>query len=868
VRYRFGDFCLDTRRGQLEGPSGEVPLRPQALTLLLTLIERAPALVSQDEILDAVWGDVVVSPNSVPQAIRELRKALGDSAQAPRYIETRHRLGYRLLPPVERLADTEQPLPADAGRTSPVREPANGRRHRLQAPLALATALLLVLAAVLLWPRDRLESERASPDPWAAGEPSDAEALAAYRGGRRSHREGDLTTAEASLHAALRIEGPSLAVFATLAQVLADAGDWRRALEWLDEAEPLAQHPDIPRALRLRLAALRAELEGEHGRSRELAQTLFHLEPGDVETGLRLVELQRMVGDASAATRTLAQLADLPAPLRPQPRLDVATARLRLEQGDADGVRRALASFRPEDHSEAGAAARILLAQAALLEGDMKAAEAQAEAARRSADHARRPALALEAGLILANLAREAGRYGQSEEAYLEMQAEALLLGHLALADRVQRDLALLERLMDRGSEALARADAAMATADQRGDLRSKLAVLRTRGLLHQQAGQLDQAHADMDTALALARRLDLVPEQAALHNNIGLLLAVAQRDDEATGAFEQALALFESLGDRRGEALALSNLAALAQRRGHARRAGALNLRALALFRELGMHAQLARLQFNLGIGARTRGDLHEASERIEEALHGFTASGAEAFRRQAVATLAELALLRGEVRSARELLDAEPDHQSGDPLRRAALATARARLLVLDGEFDAAEALFLQAQRLRADAGYEAWQLMSQLDLAELAMLRGQLAAAERLAARAAEALATGGHARAKARALLLQAEARWREGRGSGYLSLLERAEGLLRDAPDSGLSLRHELLSALIPSTSHERLELLSQRARTQGFELIALEADMAAAGHLVEDMRDSLAARDLLDWAEVWLTFTPWQDEEA
>jgi DNA-binding winged helix-turn-helix (wHTH) protein len=870
MRYRFGEFELDTSSGRLLGAAGDVPLRPQALALLRTLIERAPALVSQDQILDAVWGDLVVSPNSVPQAVRELRKALGDSAQSPRYIETRHRLGYRLLPPIKRLSDEAVGLVPRAG-SLPAAEAAPAARPAPSRLRPFLAAALLAVAAILLWQQQTATPPvvEAASDAWAAGEPVAVEALAAYRAAQRHHRQGDLATAEARLHAALRIEGPSLAVLAGLARVLADSGDWRGALEWVDEAEPLAQHPDIPRALRLRLAALRAELEGEHGRSRELTQTLFHLEPGDVDSGLRLVELQRQAGEFGAAERTLARLAQLPAPLRPQPRLDVAAARLRLDQGDADGVRQALAALSPGDSSESSAAAHILLAQAALLEGDVAAAEAHAAAAGRAAEQARRPALALEAGLILANLAREAGRLGPAEEAYLGLQAEAQLLGHLALADRVQRDLALLERLTDRGAEALARVDAALAIADQRGDLRSRLAALRTRGLLQQQAGQLQQAHVDMDAALALARRLELTPEQAALYNNIGLLLAVTQRDDEAIAAFEQALALFETLGDRRGEALAMSNLAALAQRRGHTQRATELNLRALSLFRELGMHANLARLQFNFGLAARARGDLGEATERIEEALDGFAASGSEAFRRQAVATLAELALMRGEVRRARELLETEPEHEDGDPLRRAALLVAKARLFVLHGDFERAETLLQRAHDLRQAAGYEVWRLVSLLDLAELAMLRGELAAAERMAAHAAADLATGGHARAKARALLLQAEARWREGRGSGHLSLLERAEDLLRQAPDSGLSLRHELLSALMPDTSLERLDLLSQRARTQGFELIALEADMAAvAGELVEDMRDVLAARELLGWAEVWLAFTPWREEEA
>ncbi len=97
MRYRFGEYLLDTQTGELLHGGSPVALRRQAFLLLQVLIERAPALVERDALLDAAWGHDALSPNVLPQTISELRQALGDNPQEPRCIETRHRRGYRFI---------------------------------------------------------------------------------------------------------------------------------------------------------------------------------------------------------------------------------------------------------------------------------------------------------------------------------------------------------------------------------------------------------------------------------------------------------------------------------------------------------------------------------------------------------------------------------------------------------------------------------------------------------------------------------------------------------------------------------------------------------------------------------------------------
>jgi DNA-binding winged helix-turn-helix (wHTH) protein len=100
--FGFGPFRLDLRREQLHGPTGRHTLRPQLFATLRMLLEAAPAVVTLDQLLDRVWGRHALCPSAVPHVVAELRRALGDSARAPRYIETRHRRGYRIIPAVVR----------------------------------------------------------------------------------------------------------------------------------------------------------------------------------------------------------------------------------------------------------------------------------------------------------------------------------------------------------------------------------------------------------------------------------------------------------------------------------------------------------------------------------------------------------------------------------------------------------------------------------------------------------------------------------------------------------------------------------------------------------------------------------------------
>ena len=100
---RFASFELDPRSGELRKKGDLVPLRPQALRVLTVLAARSGEVVTRDEIRQQIWSDdtFVDFDQGLNFCIRQIRESLGDDAEAPQYIETLPRRGYRFLIPVE-----------------------------------------------------------------------------------------------------------------------------------------------------------------------------------------------------------------------------------------------------------------------------------------------------------------------------------------------------------------------------------------------------------------------------------------------------------------------------------------------------------------------------------------------------------------------------------------------------------------------------------------------------------------------------------------------------------------------------------------------------------------------------------------------
>src|SRR5258706_3111981 len=95
----FGPFRLDAPNSRLLRDGKPVALTPKAFDVLRYLTSQPDRLVTKNELLSAVWPDVLVTDASVKVCVREIRKALRDSTKIPKYIETVHRRGDLFIAP-------------------------------------------------------------------------------------------------------------------------------------------------------------------------------------------------------------------------------------------------------------------------------------------------------------------------------------------------------------------------------------------------------------------------------------------------------------------------------------------------------------------------------------------------------------------------------------------------------------------------------------------------------------------------------------------------------------------------------------------------------------------------------------------------
>ena len=94
VEVREREFCL-VKAGEV------LPVEPKTFRVLLFLLRNPLRLIAKEELLNAVWGDAVVTESSLTRTIAQLRRLLGDEIRNPRYIETVATVGYRLVCKVE-----------------------------------------------------------------------------------------------------------------------------------------------------------------------------------------------------------------------------------------------------------------------------------------------------------------------------------------------------------------------------------------------------------------------------------------------------------------------------------------------------------------------------------------------------------------------------------------------------------------------------------------------------------------------------------------------------------------------------------------------------------------------------------------------
>src|ERR1700741_4593355 len=167
-RVRFGDFELDLRTGELrpiEAPNSnnKVLLREQMFQVMRMLVERDGTIVTREEIKSRLWADhtTIDFDQGINSTIKALRRALGDSAANPRYIETLGRRGYRLMltieypestagPALEKNRENSEKPGTEMSENAARVEPQIKSRWR-KAAVLLTSAVILVAGGYFSW---------------------------------------------------------------------------------------------------------------------------------------------------------------------------------------------------------------------------------------------------------------------------------------------------------------------------------------------------------------------------------------------------------------------------------------------------------------------------------------------------------------------------------------------------------------------------------------------------------------------------------------------------------------------------------------------------------------------------------------------
>jgi TolB-like protein/DNA-binding winged helix-turn-helix (wHTH) protein/Tfp pilus assembly protein PilF len=155
-KMRFAAFEVDLRAGQLRKHGKRIRLQQQPFRILALLLEHPDEIVTREELQKNIWpADTFVDFDvGLAAAIHKLRQALGDSAEAPRFIETLPKRGYRFIAPVESVQeadkDTSEPVPDGANlSTLPEKPQTQTRAGEIQSWHKVAAAIVL-LALLLL----------------------------------------------------------------------------------------------------------------------------------------------------------------------------------------------------------------------------------------------------------------------------------------------------------------------------------------------------------------------------------------------------------------------------------------------------------------------------------------------------------------------------------------------------------------------------------------------------------------------------------------------------------------------------------------------------------------------------------------------
>ena len=735
--YKFGPFLLDISAATLARNGNQLKLQDLPFRLLVILVERHGEIVSREEVRQLLWpqNTFVEFDNSLGVAIRKIRDAIGDSAEAPHYVETIPRRGYRFLAPVTTVSESQDPVrPVTSQPVTPPISPSGTEKHSALSGLRWRYLAIAVFVVLLI-------------------------GSAAYR--FRLLRTGTehKTAAETNL--------PPVHVRRSVAVMGFRNLPGRPEDNWLSPAfaEMLSTELAADSALRM--------VSGE-----DVARAKRELPLAD-EDSLAKKTLERLHTNPGADVVVLGSYTPLPGKGERRIRLDV---RLQDTERGETIVERAFVGNEDdlfELVSQAGTSLRQSLG-AMPLSGE---AIAQARAALPSKPLAvklytqglerlwafdfvkardsliQAAAVEPEFPLTHAALSDAWNHLGYSLKARDEAERARSLSGHLGPEDRLLIDGQYYATIQDRKRAIDAyrqlfvqfpdSLDYGLRLADEQRWVNPADALHTLESLRHLPIPAGVDPRIDYLEARAWVNN-DVVKAQAAARRAIekgnaqGLELFVARaygilcqigNGDSTAQDCDYARKRYTAVGDRDNAARTTADFAILYYEQGELDRAEAMYREAIRVFRQIGDLEGVTTASANLGDISLARGNLAEAAHGLSDAIPGYKEMGDKDGVALTLADLAKIARLRGDLKAALTGYDEARAIAQEIADKRAIAYTLAGSGDVLEnqGDLQAARNAHQESLNLCKELGDKQAVAETELSLARLSIEQGQAADAE---------------------------------------------------------------------------------------------------------------------------------------
>ena len=736
-RYRFGPFELNTAEESLARNGTRVKVQDLPYRLLVMLLERPGEVLTREEVRQRLWTEntFVEFDNSLGVAIRKVREALNDDAEAPRYVETVPRRGFRFVAPVTVLEPVmpDPPPPTLVMKESSVpgaigtMEAAHAQ-HRREYWLMAALVLLLVGGAIYAF-RARPRHPANKAEAAGTGTPLRIRRSVAVLGFRNlpGHPEdnwlspafAEMLNTELAANGALRmVPGEDIArvkrelplpdedslAKATLERLRINPG---ADVVVLGSYTPLSGSGDK----RIRLdVRVQDTVRGE-----TISEQSFTGSEGD------LFELATQAGQALRQSLGIGS-ASTPASLQARAALPSNQEAVRFY---TEGQGR-LWAF---DYIHA----RALLAKAVVADPTYPLAHAA--------------------------LADAWSHLGYAPKARAEIEQARSLSGHLGPEDRLLIDGQYYATIQDRTRAVDAyrqlftqfpdNLDYGLRLADEQrwvnpDDALHTLEALRHLPLPSSGDPRIDYLEArswvNNDVAKAQAAAWRAVEKGTAqglqlfVARAYGILCQIGNGESTAQ-ACDNARKSYTAVGDRDNAARATSDFAILYYEQGDLDRAEAMYREAIRVFRQIGDLEGVTTASANLGDISLARGNLTDAARALSDAIPGYKEMGDKDAVALTLADLAEIARLRGDLKAALTgYKEAGAIAQEIADKRALAYALAGAGDVLADqGDLQAARNSQQESLALRKEIGDKQSVAETELALARLSLAEGHAADAE---------------------------------------------------------------------------------------------------------------------------------------